>query len=402
MNDWIEFLYDREDNFIAKLHTGRKVRIVRDKRDVSGLLRICHKNGYSVQGPGVIKERANKICNEFMDYMKKRHRGLYILGEVTEKMRLVKKDKYLRRRLTAGALTGVLALTGVGIHNSHKKDEVNKQQPSYSDEVTTEPQITEPTPTEPYTTEPSYGQPYIETTEPKSPSYEDYFNNGRDLDGMLQKMEFHYVYEDREGQEPIYNAKRYEDIFEKYAKQYGLDKKLVIALAAQESSGEHYGNIDNGCAEGIMQVEKSVHIGTTITAYNFNTGEKDSIDVTAENLKDLDTNIKVGCMILRNCIEQNDYNIPLSLQTYNFGAGNMANALKECSEKEQIDEEKMIEDPTNTMWLNYREFLNTGDPQYVEHVFSYLPDETEITVLKRDGTPVSITLCNDQEKISLL
>ena len=395
MNDRIEFLFDKDDNFIAKLHTDGRIRIVRDKNDVSGLMRICYKNKYSVQGPGVITERADKINREFMDYMKRKHKGLYILGQITEKMRLVKKDKYLRRRLTAGALTGIIALTGFSIHNSHKDNTKAEEKPSYSDDA----------PIDSYD-DSTYGEPYTEPTTttttptetPKSPSY-DYFNNNRDLDSMLQKMEFHYNYEKREDQEPIYNAKRYEDIFEKYAKQYGLDKNLVIALAAQESSGEHYGNLDNGCAEGIMQIEKDVHIGTTVTAYNFNTGEKESVDVTEENLRDLDTNIKVGCMILRNCIEQNDYNIPLSLQTYNFGPGNMAEALSACSANESVSEDRMKSDPTNTKWLNYREFLNTGDPLYVEHVFSYLPDETELTVLKRDGTPVSITLCNDQQKV---
>jgi len=393
MNDRIEFLFDKDDNFIAKLYTEGKIRIVRDKNDVSGLMRICYKNRYSVQGPGIISEGADKICKDFMDYMKRKHKGLYVLGQITEKMRLVKKDKYLRRRLTAGALTGIIAITGFSALTSHKDKEDKNNQSSYSDEVTTEP---------------SYGEPYTEpatTTEPtetpKTPNY-DYFNNGRDLDSMLQKMEFHYKYEDRENQDPIYNARRYEDIFTKYAKMYGLDKNLVIALAAQESSGEHYGNLDNGCAEGIMQIEKSVHIGTTVTTYNFETGEKESFDITAENLQDLDTNIKVGCMILRNCIEQNDYNIPLSLQTYNFGPGNMAEALSVCSANESVSEERMISDPTNTKWLDYREFLNTGDPLYVEHVFSYLPDETELTVLKRDGTPVSITLCNDQQKLPSL
>ena len=382
MNDRIEFLFDEEDKFIAKIRTEGKTRIVKEKKDVNKLIRLCYQNGYSVEGPGLITEHANKISKEFMEYMKKQHRGLYILGTISEKMKLVKKDKYLRRRLTAGALTGIIALTGFSMHNS-KKDKVDtNNEPSYSDEVTTE-------------------QPTTTTTAPKAPS-NDYFNNNRDLDSMLQKMEFHYNYEDRENQDQVYQAKRYEDIFEKYAKTYGLDKNLVIALAAQESAGEHYDNLDNGCAEGIMQVEKDVHIGTELTAYNFDTDSMETIEVTAENLQDLDTNIKIGCMILRNCIEQNDYNIPLSLQTYNFGPGNMAEALSVCSANEAISEDKMISDPTSTKWLDYREFLNTGDPLYVEHVFSFLPNNTELTVLKRDKTPISITLKNDQQKLPSL
>lgn len=385
MNDRIEFLFDDEDKFIAKIHTEGKTRKVKEKKDVNKLIRLCYQNGYSVEGPGLISERANKINKEFMDYMKKQHRGLYILGSISEKMRLVKKDKYLRRRLTAGALTGIIALTGFSMHNSKKDKKNTDTKPSFSEEVTTEPFVETAT-----------------TTSTEDNTSNDYFNNNRDLDSMLQKMEFHYNYEDRENQDQVYQAKRYEDIFEKYAKTYGLDKNLVIALAAQESAGEHYDNLDNGCAEGIMQVEKNVHIGTELTAYNFDTDSMETIEVTAENLQDLDTNIKIGCMILRNCIEQNDYNIPLSLQTYNFGPGNMAEALSVCSANESISEDKMISDPTSTKWLNYREFLNTGDPLYVEHVFSFLPDNTELTVLKRDKTPVSITLRNDQQKLPSL
>ena len=391
MKERIEFLFDNDNKFIAKIHSDGRLRIVRDKKDLNGLLKICYKNGYSVQGEGLITENANKISKEFMRYMKEHHKGLYILGNISEKMKLVKKDKYLRRRLTAGALTGIITLTGFSLLHSNNDKEDTNNVPSYTEENTTEP---------------SYGEPYVEpttttTSEPKRPS-DDYFSVNKDIDSMLQKMEFHYNYEDRENDDSIYNAKRYEDIFEKYSNQYGLDKNLVIALAAQESSGDHYGNVDNGCAEGIMQIEKDVHIGSQLSAYNFNTNSMETVEITADNIKDLDTNIKVGCMILRNCIEQNDYNIPLSLQTYNFGPGNMAEALSVCSQNESVSEEKMISDPTNTKWLDYREFLNTGDPLYVEHVFSYLPDNTKLTVLKRDKSPISITLCNDQEKTSRL
>ena len=49
--------------------------------------------------------------------------------------------------------------------------------------------------------------------------------------------------------------------------------------------------------------------------------------------------------------------------------------------------------PTNNTWLNYRSQLGIGDPQYVEHVFSYIKDK-KITILDNNGNPTSINLNN--------
>ena len=84
---------------------------------------------------------------------------------------------------------------------------------------------------------------------------------------MFQTEEFHFSYENRTEEENIRNAKRYEDLFEKYANQYGMDKNLLMAMAAQESNGDHNSHINNGPAEGLMQIEKSAHLGTVVSAY---------------------------------------------------------------------------------------------------------------------------------------
>ena len=103
-------------------------------------------------------------------------------------------------------------------------------------------------------------------------------------------------------------------------------------------------------------------------------------------------------MILRTCIENNNYNIPLSLQTYNFGPGNMEEVLSMCSSLENLDKSDLRNDPTNNTWLRYRSFLNIGDPEYVEHVFSYLQNHTDLTVQKRSGEQVTISIVNDHQK----
>ena len=179
---------------------------------------------------------------------------------------------------------------------------------------------------------------------------------------------------------------------------FGIDPNLLMAIAAQESSGDHYGNLEKGCAAGIMQIEKAVHIGHTVSAYNFETGKVETISVTSDKLQDLETNIKIGTMIARTSIEDSNYNIPLGLQTYNFGPGSISNVLNTCCSQENVDKKEVKNDPTNNIWLNYRAFLHTGDAKYVEHVFSFLDNNAEITVLDRDGNKRTVKLSNDYQE----
>ena len=169
-----------------------------------------------------------------------------------------------------------------------------------------------------------------------------------------------------------------------------------MALAAQESSGEHYNNLnDKKPAAGIMQIEKAVHIGHSVSAYNFETGQTDTINVTQDKLNDLEKNIQIGSMILRGYIENNNYNIPLAIQTYNMGPGNMSKVLSSCGSIENIEVSSMKNNPTNNKWLKYRGQLNVGDSKYVEHVFSYLNNNSELKVLKRNNQEVKVTITND-------
>ncbi|MBQ8131936.1 MAG: transglycosylase SLT domain-containing protein, partial [Bacilli bacterium] len=143
-----------------------------------------------------------------------------------------------------------------------------------------------------------------------------------------------------------------------------------------------------------MQVEKAVWVDSSISAYNFETGQMETVKITKEKLNNLETNIQIGSMILRSNMEANNYNIPLALQSYNFGPGNMNKVLKTCAELEHIDEASMRQNPTENSWLNYRAFLHTGDSKYVEHVFSYLGND-EVRVQKRNNETVKVALTND-------
>ena len=67
----------------------------------------------------------------------------------------------------------------------------------------------------------------------------------------------------------------YGNIIEKYANMYGLDPSLVLALATQER-GVHSSVMDRGGATGLMQIQNSIWVGKSVTAYNFEKGCKET------------------------------------------------------------------------------------------------------------------------------
>ena len=392
MRNYIEFYFDENDKFVADIHKQGKMRKVRKEKSMLKLLNISYKYGHHVRGEGFIKEDVMQITKEFDRYMN-RKAALHVIGKIAEKMKISRKNVTLKKTLVVASLVAVIAANGLA-----KKDEAHYEPENYQPQVTAQA-VTEDTTIddilEKYDMEIKDESKAEETAleEEAPPPVEEQSTN--ELDSMFQEDCFHYSYEDRSNATNVANAKRYEDLFEKYANRYGLDKNLLIALAAQESSGEHYDNLREGKpAAGIMQVEKSVWVNSSISAYNFETGQMETVKITQEKINDLEGNIQVGSMILRSNLESNNYNIPLALQTYNFGTGNMNKVLKTCAELENIDESNMRQNPTENAWLNYRAFLNTGDSKYVEHVFSYLGKD-EIKVQKRNNETVKVALAND-------
>ena len=375
MKCYIDFYYDNNNELVAEIHKQGKHKTVTYKRHVNKLIEIAEKHGYKINGECRIEDRVITITQEFDRYMHKQRNKLRILGNITDDLILSRIDPTTKKKIAVGTLVAALTIgTGIGISQTMSNTETT---------ITTETETVNDD---------------IETTTIAEDIKIEEVENNSDLDELLNESSFHYSYEDRSNDNKINNCKRYEDIFEKYAHMYGLDKNLLMALSAQESSGDHYNNLYNGPACGIMQIEKQVHIGTNTSAYNFNTNNMETITITEDSLNNLDTNIKIGAMLLRQSIEKYNYNIPLALQTYNFGQGNMNKVLDTCSQQENISVEEMTNTPTYNNWLNYRNFLNIGDPEYVEHVFSFLGNKETITVLDRNSKQIKIKLINDYEK----
>ena len=93
------------------------------------------------------------------------------------------------------------------------------------------------------------------------------------------------------------------DTFLKPGSNYGVDPYLLLAKAMTESSLMHNAVLPGGAnfnnhAWGLMQIE-NVHIGEVISAYNYKTQQMDTIKITQESLKNLDTNVQIASMMFQ-------------------------------------------------------------------------------------------------------
>lgn len=179
----------------------------------------------------------------------------------------------------------------------------------------------------------------------------------------------------------------YMDTLTEYANTYGLDPMLVMAIGTHER-GVHSDTIDEGGGLGLFQIQVEGGwnwLGRNITAYNFDTGEYETEMITLEKAQDVFTNMKLACMMLQDLLRTYNYNVAEAVMAYNYGTTNVDKVLNYCSndtgftrgELNQID---------NLEWLKYRDIIGGGDPNYLENVFKYIPNDTVLKFKKPDGS----------------
>ncbi|MBE6151015.1 MAG: hypothetical protein E7162_04315 [Firmicutes bacterium] len=201
-------------------------------------------------------------------------------------------------------------------------------------------------------------------------------------------------YEDRSDEEKLHTASTlYFDKIEKYADMYGLDPELVLALATQER-GIHSSEKDAGGATGLMQIQNGIWLDNEVTAYNFNTNSYETVKVTKSKIENVDTNIKIGCMILQDMIHDKDYNILAGVLSYNMGGTNVNKILKKHSEETGISRADILANQNNCDWLKHRGIITVGDKDYVQHVISYMGSDIDTYVIKPNGERVDLSIKN--------
>lgn len=219
----------------------------------------------------------------------------------------------------------------------------------------------------------------------------------------------------------VANAMRYWNFFEYYGYTYGIDPYLLVAMASQESRGDHQSTIPggkyyNGAGYGIMQIEKPGIVTKKITAYNHTTKSYDIMYINSEqDVYDVGLNIKAGAMQLAQKAKEQQYNPYVTIQGYNYGTSGVKYALSYYIANGDINRVEEIYGSgrgehliyyiaiNNSDWVNMptasgltaREWYSTegwkkfgagrGDKEYIEHVMRYYRGIGRPYILKDTG-----------------
>ena len=282
----------------------------------------------------------------------------------TKRKKVTRRNKHTGRKIIAGAL--VLGMLGCGAYNL-VKDEL------------------------PITKEDLFNIPISQQNE------EDFVNVNTIIEIEDEPIFISIDYQDNSStNKAIYAKDNYNELITKYARQYGIDPALALGVATQER-GIHSTTMDPGGATGLMQIQNSVWVGQTVSAYNFETKQWETFKITLDNIGDLETNIKIGCMILQNTMQYMKNNIPAAIQCYNMGSGNMNIILNTYAKSQNKTIDEVLSDPTDIGWLEYRNLIKVGDAKYLEHVLQWIGDEVNIKNVKPNGELVEISVSNELE-----
>lgn len=192
------------------------------------------------------------------------------------------------------------------------------------------------------------------------------------------------IEENTQNEKYLYCKNNYGNLITKYANMYGIDPKIAIAVFTHER-GYHSDVMDPGGAIGLCQVQLDVWDDKDVKAFNFETNSWETYHIKEENIKNLEQNIKAGVMILQESLRQVSYNLLQGVQNYNYGLGNLNVAFRQSGlNADELNEQN------NKEWMQYRDLIKGGDPLYIEHVFQYVPSDSDLHFKTPDGKDINL------------
>lgn len=326
------------------------------------------------RGTGPIKTNFAKYCEA-----KK--------AESFQQKKVNRSNKYIGRQIIAGALVlGVLgAVVGIELSRKQKVDNIDPiESTTYTQETTL--------PTE------NKNNDLIINYEKQNQgvAFENLNNIKNDLFEESSDIEIFIPFEDRSDTEKARITKAYYgETIETYAKRYGVDPKIMVAIATQER-GIHSDVMDRGGATGLMQIQNAVWLGENVTAYNYDTREYETVHIDKSKLSDVFYNIKIGCMYFQNCMNYMNNNVLAAIQCYNYGYGNMQNVLERYSFNSGKTKKAILEDVSDCGWMEYRTSIpeNEGDRIYIENVISWIGSTMNFENPTLSNKTINMTVTN--------
>ena len=113
---------------------------------------------------------------------------------------------------------------------------------------------------------------------------------------------------------------KYENIVEKYSREYNLDKYLIYSVIKTESKFNEKA-VSNANAKGLMQLmdETALYVNEKASfGYNL-----------PDDIYNPEVNISLGCWYLKNLLEKYNNDITLAITAYNGGEGNVEKWLED-------------------------------------------------------------------------
>ena len=350
------------------------------------------------------KEFLNKDEKPLEDWRVDDDEDIFLRDEEDEENERLEKGKVSRKNLfkkTIAIVTGATLITmsafilkekldnNDNVDSLSPKEEVVMTSPIVEEEqaVASDKPIIEVTPTPMVTPTPTP----VTTPQVNDSSQKEGFNEGK-INGIFRLD----TGNERETEKYINVVNTYGDEINKYAKMYGLDPELVLAIGTLER-GVHSTEVDYDGGLGLFQIQVAgpwSWSGETVRAYNFETHEYDRFVIYEDSVRDISSNIQVACMILQSELVSANYNVAEAVTAYNYGRTNMDKVLRICSANTGIPFGELRQLGNTSCWLGYRDCISGGDPTYLEDVFKYVEPNTILSFTKPDGEVVRIAYMN--------
>jgi len=202
--------------------------------------------------------------------------------------------------------------------------------------------------------------------------------------------------------------------FFRYGNMFGVDPYIIMAMAAQESSYNHYDlapggtRYSDGNAIGICQI--TYFPNTSVTALNLITGEYETLNLTLENISNYELNIKASCMRFQNALNKFNGNLYLALQSHNYNSGTVGIAVSLYANEIGKTEEEVMANTHDCGWIKYIIDIHNnpqkyfawdgrtyGDANYIFNVTSkYCPDNGFISEYMANGCSYTFNMLTNE------